>query len=504
MTFPATSVGRVAAALAAALCAIGSAYAHAAAAPASQAAPSAANPRIFHYPRFGAVSVYRGGGDPTDLVLFFSGDGGWNLGVVSMARHLAAQGAIVAGIDIRHYLKELERSSASCVSPAVDFENLSHFLQARLGLKRYLQPTLVGYSSGATLVYATLVQSPEGLFKGALSIGFCPDLDLKKPLCRGSGIEFSPRRNAKGVPKGVNFLPAKKLPGAWISLQGDIDQVCPAPATKKFIAEVPAAEVVDLPKVGHGYGVEKNWLPQFEAAYRRITAPGPAARVPAPTPSSPTLSSLAPADAQVADLPLAIVPAAPGATSPWFAVFLSGDGGWVGIDRGVSKELAEHGIPVVGWDSLKYFWSARTPDGAARDLDRVLRHYGKIWGKSRALVVGYSQGADTLPFMVNRLPPETRAVVGLTALLGLSNSADFEFHFANWLGDSHRGIPTAPELARWSGSPYLCLYGREDRESACAKLAGKNGMAIEMRGGHHFDGSYGAIAAEILAHLPKP
>lgn len=32
--------------------------------------------------------------------------------------------------------------------PRVDFENLSHYLQSKLGLKNYLRPTLVGYSSG--------------------------------------------------------------------------------------------------------------------------------------------------------------------------------------------------------------------------------------------------------------------------------------------------------------------------------------------------------------------
>ena len=226
----------------------------------------------FDYGRFGAVSVYRGGTEPRDVVLFLSGDGGWNLGVISMAQRLEDKGAVVAGIDIRRYLAQLEKSADKCVSPAVDFENLSRYLQAKLGFKRYLQPTLVGYSSGATLAYATLAEAPEGLFKGALSIGFCPDLDLRKPVCKGSGIEAEPRRNAKGLLKGVNFLPAKQLSGKWISLQGQIDQVCPADATQKFIAAVPGGEIVMLPKVGHGYGVEKNWVPQFEAAYERITA----------------------------------------------------------------------------------------------------------------------------------------------------------------------------------------------------------------------------------------
>jgi type IV secretory pathway VirJ component len=232
----------------------------------------AAPAEVFDYGRFGAVSVYRGSAEPRDVVLFLSGDGGWNLGVISMAELLTDKGAVVAGIDIRHYLAQLEMSADKCVSPAADFENLSRYLQAKLGSKRYLQPTLAGYSSGATLVYATLAEAPEGSFKGALSIGFCPDLDLKKPVCRGSGIEATPRRDAKGVLKGVNFLPAKQLSGKWISLQGEIDQVCPAPATQEFIAAVPGGGIVMLPKVGHGYSVEKNWVPQFEAAYERITA----------------------------------------------------------------------------------------------------------------------------------------------------------------------------------------------------------------------------------------
>jgi type IV secretory pathway VirJ component len=457
---------------------------------ASRGTPS----ETFNYGRFGVVTVYRGGGDsagePNNVVLFVSGDGGWNLGVISMAERLVATGTLVAGIDIRHYLAQLEKSSDKCVSPAVDFENLSHYLQAKLHLKEYVQPTLVGYSSGATLVYATLGESPEGLFKGALSIGFCPDLDLKKPVCRGSGIEATPRRDSKGVLKGVDFLPVKQLPGQWISLQGEVDQVCPAAATEQFIESVPGGEIVMLPKVGHGYSVQKNWVPQFEAAYSRLTATRAQAKA-------------APLPAPVADLPLILIPAEGADSGDWFGVFLTGDGGWVGLDKGVAAELATHGLPIVGWDSLKYFWTPRTPEGSAKDLDRVLRHFAQTWGKARALLIGYSQGADTLPFMVNRLPPATRRLVGLTALLGISDNAVFEFHLANWLGEPAGGLPTEPELARWSGSPYLCLYGEDDRDSACKQLTGHDGSAVEMAGGHHFGGDYSEIANIIWQRLSR-
>lgn len=242
-----------------------------AAAPDAAAAALAAPTDVFDYGRFGAVSVYRGHGEPRDVVLFLSGDGGWNLGVISMARKLVDKGAIVAGIDIRHYLAQLEAAPDQCVSPADDLEKLSHALQSNMGIKSYLRPTLVGYSSGATLVYATMGEAADGVFKGALSLGFCPDLDLKKPVCEGGGIEATPRRDSKGLLKGVNFLAVKKLAGQWISLQGEADQVCPAPATQQFIATVPGGEVVMLPKVGHGYSVERNWVPQYEAAYAKIT-----------------------------------------------------------------------------------------------------------------------------------------------------------------------------------------------------------------------------------------
>ena len=88
---------------------------------------------------------------------------------------------------------------------------------------------------------------------------------------------------------------------------------------------------------------------------------------------------------------------------------MSGDGGWAGLDQDVAAALSAKGIPVVGLDSLRYYWTARTPDGLAADTDRIVRYYLAHFGKRRVLLIGYSQGADVLPFAVNRLPAATRA-----------------------------------------------------------------------------------------------
>ena len=70
--------------------------------------------------RFGQVTVYRPGGPAKSVVLFVSGDGGWHLGVIGMAQHLAEQGAIVVGIDIGHYLRPSARQgSPACRWPVI-------------------------------------------------------------------------------------------------------------------------------------------------------------------------------------------------------------------------------------------------------------------------------------------------------------------------------------------------------------------------------------------------
>ena len=108
------------------------------------------------------------------------------------------------------------------------------------------------------------------------------------------------------------------------------------------------------------------------------------------------MGALPPPPATLADLPLVEVPAT--GTGDTFAVLLSGDGGWAGLDQDVAAALSTQGIPVVGLDSLRYFWTPRTPDGLAADTDRMIRYYLAHFVKQRVLLIGYSQGADVLPF----------------------------------------------------------------------------------------------------------
>ncbi len=160
------------------------------------------------------------------------------------------------------------------------------------------------------------------------------------------------------------------------------------------------------------------------------------------------------------DLPLIEVPRTGTGNDDVFAVMLSGDGGWAGIDKQVARALAERGIPVVGWDTLRYFWTPRTPEGLARDLDRTLNYYATAWNRHKVLVIGYSQGADVLPFAINRLTAASRERILTTTLLGLGRNAAFEFHLSNWVGPAS-GVPILPEYQKvGAGQHSVCLRHR--------------------------------------------
>ncbi len=431
----------------------------------------------FSFGPFGRVHLY-GGSPSSGVVLFVSGDGGWNKGVVSMARELARRGSLVVGVDIRPYLDHLGSRGEACVYPAADFEALSKYVQKRRKHPRYTLPVLVGYSSGAALVYAVLAQAPPNTFRGGISLGFCPELVLRKPLCKGQGLESKP-----GMPgRGVLFLPDSSLSTPWIVLQGTIDEVCSVDEARSFVNKVPDADIIVLSKVGHGFAVARNWLPQFEKAMQRLEHVG------AETGSS-----------ALSDLPLIEVPAE-GGGSDLLAVIVSGDGGWAGLDREVGGEIARRGIPVVGLNALQYFWTARTPEGASGDLARILRHYLRAWNRRDILLIGYSLGADVLPFLANRLPADLLERVREIALLGPGRSAEFEFHLTEWLfGSSDAAArPVLPEVEKLRGKKILCVYGREEQKSLCPELEQDLAEAVRIPGGHHFGGKYEAIAALIL------
>ena len=432
-----------------------------------------ADPTHLSHGRFKDLVVYTPGPQVTSFVLFLSGDAGWNRPAEALAEQLSQQGAMVVGIDLGKFKAVLQADGAECVFPDGDLENLSHFVQAYFHNPTYIAPLLVGVDAGGSMAYAVLAQAPKDTFAGALSVGFCPHLNLDKPLCKGSGLELV--HGARG--SGLEFQPIKSLNNPWVVLQDSKNLACPAATTGDFVSRVHGGAIATLPR----------WSDRaFDAAFAKLAAANQNRGVAPP--------------AALGDLPVVEVPAQPHApASDAFAIIMSGDGGWAGLDQDIAAALSAKGIPTVGLDSLRYYWTARTPEGLAADTDRLIRFYLAHFGKKRALLIGYSQGADVLPFAVNRLPETSKSHVTLMAILGMSEHALFEFHVSSWISDDNSGPATMPEVNRVSGMPVLCIYGEDEHDSLCPKLDPKKFNIVKLKGGHHFDGDYAGLADRILS-----
>jgi type IV secretory pathway VirJ component len=224
------------------------------------------------------------------------------------------------------------------------------------------------------------------------------------------------------------------------------------------------------------------------AALLFLLLAAPAAGSASPPPSDP------PSDIErLDDLPLIEVPThAPGRDE--MAVLLTGDGGWAVSDKGISRSLAARGIPVVGWNSLRYYWSYKSPERAASDLELILRHYLPLWQKERIVLIGYSFGADVLPFLINRLPADLGERIDKIVLLGLIGSAEFDFHFFNWLNKvADDSLPVLPELERLRGRRILCAYGEKEKDSFCPRVPEDLAERLVRPGGHVIGKNFGTI-----------
>ena len=176
------------------------------------------------------------------------------------------------------------------------------------------------------------------------------------------------------------------------------------------------------------------------------------------------------------------------------------------MTRPSARNSSSDGVSVVGWDCLRYFWSHRSPEETAQDLGGVIDTYTARWKASKVALIGYSFGADVLPFAYDHLSPEAKARVAQLSLLGLAKAADFEISVAGWIGApaSKDALPTEPAFASIDPAMVQCFYGEDDQDSACPALAAKGEAdVIRTSGGHHFDGDYDALARRILEDLER-
>ena len=136
------------------------------------------------------------------------------------------------------------------------------------------------------------------------------------------------------------------------------------------------------------------------------------------------------------------------------------------------KSLNKKGYDVVALNAKSYFWNKKTPEQAATDINNYL--IKKIAGRKNHQVVfiGYSFGADVLPFIVNRLPKNINDNVLVSFLMASSGSTDFEIHWSDIFGgNSKRSMDVVTEINKMSGEEIVIINGSDEEDLAINKIS---------------------------------
>ncbi len=411
--------------------------------------------------RLGRVTVIDPVGSPSGIVILFSDLGATEANPWESSRALTEAGQVVAVVDTGRYLSALDLEGGQCRRASDDLAVLKSQIFQRRHLPANTSAVLAGSSAAGTLAYAVLAQSEAGQFSGAVSFGFDPELPGRYPLCPGAPY-------AKTA-TGFRYLPVDHLNGFWRIATASPDDEALRPYVRKYPQVIfPLRSYDDLNSAVISVLADRKHLSQD-------TTGG------------------------IDDLPLVLLPV--DGHGKTMAIIYSGDGGWRDLDKQIGGELQKAGVPVVGVDTLRGFWHRQTPEAAARGLERIIDHFVQAWDAPDVLLIGYSFGADVIPFMVNRLKPPALGHIRLIALLGLSHNTAFEIHVSGWLGRSSAGdaLALAPELRKLDRSRVQCFFGIEEQnESGCTDAALADAEIIKTAGGHHFDGDYVKLTRKIL------
>lgn len=393
-------------------------------------------------------------------LFLFSSEDGWNSEDDALAARLQAEGAAVVGIDLPGYLESLDAEGKDCVYLVSDFESLGHQLERATGSTTFHTPIVAGSGQGGALAINILAQTPFDTLGGAIAADPSDGVPLDTQFC-------SPQPRVAGTDGWVYALPAGNQPAP-------LTVVLTQGATAESMGRV-----ASLSAAGVTFGVDAaddasspTFADAVAAALARAAGTGNAAAV-VELGTTPTLGVM--------------------------AIVLSGDGGWRDLDRQVAGVLQSKGIPTVGLDTLRWFWSGRTPEETGAELARLVDLYTDKWKVSKVMLVGYSFGADVLPAGYLAMPAEARAKVAQVSLLGVATTGDWQITVSGWLGKtSSTARPTGPALAQLPPALVQCIHGAEEDDSACPGLEGTGVEIITTKGGHHFDGNYQALAQQII------
>lgn len=187
-----------------------------------------------------------------------------------------------------------------------------------------------------------------------------------------------------------------------------------------------------------------------------------------------------------------------GATKP-LVFYISGDGGWNSFSTDLCETIHKAGYDVVSLDARSYFWDRKTPEETANAIASYLEKRLRNRTNDELLLIGYSFGADVMPFIINHFPPSLH--IKTTYLLAPSTSTDFEVHWSDILGgNKKRSMDVVAEINHMPDVSLVIITGSDETRFPFSAITLRRYTREVLPGGHHFSRDTDEITSVILKH----
>ena len=182
-------------------------------------------------------------------------------------------------------------------------------------------------------------------------------------------------------------------------------------------------------------------------------------------------------------------------------LYISGDGGWNKFSTSFMDTMNRRGFTVIGLNAKEYFWHRKDPEGTAIDVNSLVSVYMKKMKLNKVVMIGYSMGADIMPFVVTRCKKDLLDKLKYIVLMSPSATTDFEVHITDLLGiGNESGENVAAEINKIT-QPLLLVFGSKENTFPLKKITINNYKVNRLPGGHHYDGNPTAVCDLILSYI---
>ncbi|MEO8582615.1 MAG: AcvB/VirJ family lysyl-phosphatidylglycerol hydrolase [Flavitalea sp.] len=185
-----------------------------------------------------------------------------------------------------------------------------------------------------------------------------------------------------------------------------------------------------------------------------------------------------------------------------YVLYISGDGGFNEFSTGLCNAIHRRGYSVAAVNAKSYFWNKKTPEKTTADITSTLEKKFVNRKNQQLILVGYSFGADVMPFIVNRLPGEIKNKLLSVILLSPSTSTDFEVHWTDMFSSNRkRSMDVIAEMNKMEQLKTITIIGVNENHFPIEEIRLKNYTNEILPGGHDFDGNSEEVAKTLIKYF---